>query len=94
MIRAALALALIASAAEARVVIPCGDRSVIVEALEVEHGETRRFWAMSGQRVVETFASDAGTWTILLTDPTGKACIVGVGDAFEAVEPQTRGAPS
>src|SRR5690606_41629380 len=36
------------------------------------------------QAVMEVFASEQGTWTILTTDTNGTSCIVAAGDGWDA----------
>ena len=66
----------------------CGERSQIVERLQQKYGETRRSVGLAANSgVVETFAStDTGSWTIVITLPNGRTCLVAAGEAFEAVE--------
>ncbi|MCY4181073.1 MAG: hypothetical protein OXC60_03665 [Litoreibacter sp.] len=62
----------------------CGERAVIVNQLENKHGEFRRSAGLQDNMVlVEVFASDAGTWTILFTKPTGLSCFMAVGRSWE-----------
>lgn len=63
----------------------CGERAQIIRQLEERYGETRRSVALAPNRgVVEVYASaETGTWTILLTLPTGITCLVAAGEAFE-----------
>lgn len=62
----------------------CGDYAKMVEALGRVYGETRRFQgpSSSGQYMVEIFAKDGGTWTALIVNPNGFACITAAGDAW------------
>lgn len=78
---ATLALAGAAQAAE------CGPRDQIVERLAQKYGETRRSIGLdAGNQVVEMFAADAtGTWTITVTKPNGRTCLIASGQAFEAM---------
>ncbi|MEM6409019.1 MAG: hypothetical protein AAF700_11455 [Pseudomonadota bacterium] len=62
----------------------CGQRAEIVDQLENKHGEFRRSAGLQDNMVlVEVFASDAGTWTILFTKPTGISCFMAVGRSWE-----------
>ncbi|MEQ6250110.1 hypothetical protein ABMC89_14545 [Sulfitobacter sp. HNIBRBA3233] len=65
----------------------CGPRDLVVERLASGYGETRQSIGLgSGNRMVEVFASDAtGSWTILVTLPTGLSCLVASGQSFETV---------
>jgi hypothetical protein len=67
----------------------CGERDIIVSQLETKHGEFRRSVGLQDNSiVVEVFASDHGTWTILFTKPTGISCFMAVGKAWENDEPR------
>lgn len=68
----------------------CGDRERIVGQLAKKYGETPQSIGLGrNQGVVETFASDkTGTWTIILTTPEGRSCLLAAGEGFEALEPK------
>lgn len=78
-----LALTLLTAPAHARQ--KCGARGEIVQRLGNQYGETRRGLGLGGgDRVVEVFASDAtGTWTITVTLPDGRMCLVASGQSWE-----------
>ena len=82
---AAALLAAEAAAAPAR----CGARESIVRQLEQRYGETQRAFGIAGeQRLIEVFASEGGSWTILLTGPGGRSCLMAAGRDYQAVEPR------
>lgn len=66
----------------------CADRMLVLERLSDDYGETRQSLGLGANNgVVEVFASDeTGTWTITVTMPNGKTCLLASGDAFEAVD--------
>lgn len=77
------AMGLSATAASAQQQI-CGERKLIVQQLANKHGEFRRSVGLQENSViVEVFASDRGTWTILFTKPTGISCFMAVGKSWE-----------
>lgn len=64
----------------------CAARADIVRELVERYGETRRSLGIArGRGVFELFAnSRSGSWTIIVTDARGTACLVAAGDAFRA----------
>lgn len=80
---AALALA-IASPATAQT-LRCGDRTRLLELLEIRLGETRRGTGIAGgNAVMELFASSVtGSWTITVTLPGGQMCLLASGHGFD-----------
>ncbi len=64
----------------------CGDRDAIVERLGNKYGEQPAGMGLShANSMVEVFASEeTGTWTILITMPSGQACLVAAGEFWEA----------
>ncbi len=95
MTRLAVILALLASTASAQ--IPCGERDVIVAQLGSKYGETRRSYGTTVLNgvvlLIETWASESGSWTILRTRPDGVTCLLGAGQGYEAVVEPDKGAP-
>lgn len=63
----------------------CGPRDDLVTRLSVKFGETRRGIGLGrGDKVVEIFASEAsGSWTIAVTTPDGRMCLVASGQSWE-----------
>lgn len=65
----------------------CGARERIIEQLASRYHETRRAIGIaSNNSVLEVFASeDSGSFTILVTLPDGRSCLVASGENFEAL---------
>ena len=63
----------------------CGNYGEVVNRLADGYGETRRSRGLaSPTQAVEMFANDdTGTWTLLTSTPTGRACVVGSGRFYE-----------
>lgn len=63
----------------------CAERARVLEKLETQFGETRTSIGLStNNRVMEMFASsETGSWTITVTTPNGKTCLLASGRAFE-----------
>lgn len=64
----------------------CGDRSKIVANLAEKYGETHIGGGLqSGTQMIEIWSSaETGSFTILLTRPTGKSCIVSSGQHWDS----------
>ena len=80
----AAALMLFAAPAQAQGT-NCGPRDTVIARLSSGYGETRRGIGLGGtDRVVEVFASpETGTWTVTVTLPDGRTCLVASGQAWE-----------
>ena len=63
----------------------CGARAKVVERLASQFGETRRGIGLGTRnRVVEIFASpETGSWTITVTLPEGRTCLIATGQDWE-----------
>ena len=83
---AALVSAVCANAATAAQ--QCAKHQFVVERLQTKYGESRQSIGLAANNgVVEVFASEeTRTWTILVTQPNGVACLIASGQAFEALE--------
>lgn len=79
------ALTLATLPAHAQTPNSCGPRDALVERLSGKFGETRRGIGLGNQNtIVEVFASDdTGSWTVTVTLPDGRMCLVASGQAWE-----------
>lgn len=65
----------------------CGERVDIIDTLKKRYQEVPVSMGLAGNGgVVEIFASTKGSWTILVTRPTGVACVVSAGEAWESLK--------
>ena len=68
---------------------PCGPRKALTKKLEQAYGETRQGVGLTGgQALFEVWASETGTWTLLLTRPDGRSCVMAVGENWQDVAEQ------
>lgn len=65
----------------------CGPRALVLAQLANRFGETRRSMGIAANnRVMEIFASETSqSWTITMTTPQGRMCLVASGQGFEAM---------
>lgn len=65
----------------------CDSREAVTTLLADRYNETRRAIGIAGQAaVMELFASDAtGTWSITMTLPDGRMCLMASGANYETV---------
>ena len=62
----------------------CGDRTEIVSRLESGYEEQAAAIGLSGTGgVVERYRSEKGSWTLLITRPTGVSCLLAAGESWE-----------
>lgn len=63
----------------------CAARETIVAQLNEKYGETQRAIGLTSDNLMmEVYASEAnGTWTITVTDPSGRTCFLSAGTAYE-----------
>ena len=82
----------VAQCSRAQALGMCGSRADFIKALSDKYQETGKALGIAGQvNLVEIFASKAGTWTILVTTPQGKSCIIAAGSSWEDLPRQTTG---
>lgn len=64
----------------------CAPRDTIVTSLTMQYGEKAVGSGFQGDRqIIEVFASDTrGSWTIIITQTNGIACVVGAGTEWSA----------
>lgn len=86
MIRLAILAALAATPAAAQ---QCGPRDGVVAMLASRFGEARVSAGLSAQgHLIETFASaETGSWTITVTHPDMRMCLLASGQSFEMAAP-------
>lgn len=62
----------------------CGPHEAVVAHLAERFSETRQAIALAANnQVMELYAAESGSWTLLVTRPGGPACIVAAGQNFE-----------
>ena len=62
----------------------CGAHDAVTQALTSKYQETRRIMGVVNARMVmEIFMSPKGTWTILITNTSGTACITAAGEDWQ-----------
>jgi cation diffusion facilitator CzcD-associated flavoprotein CzcO len=71
----------------------CGERERIVHILADRYGETVRSRGLaSATQVIEVYASEeTGSWTITVTTPDGRTCLLASGQAYQAHLPTALG---
>jgi len=80
---AALAL-LVSAPAMAQQQMACGDRSDLLGHLKEKFKESAAGVGMTGTgTVIELMTSESGSWSLILTFPTGRSCLMATGDGWE-----------
>ena len=64
----------------------CGERQPMVDQLAKTYDEHQHAIGVMGKSgLVEFFVSKAGTWTVLVSSPAGRTCIVAAGHSWKDV---------
>lgn len=62
----------------------CGPRSRMLVELSQDHGERPvADGLIANGAVLEVFVAPSGSWTLLITEPSGRSCIWAYGDYWE-----------
>jgi hypothetical protein len=78
------AVSLLGVAGPVQAAVPCGTHDVMAEALSTKFKEVRRVTGvLNAKAVMEIFMSPQGTWTVLVTNTNGIACIVAAGQDWQ-----------
>lgn len=89
------ALGTVAAPAQAESRAVCKDRGELIKVLAKKFGETQRSYGLQNdRRVLELYASPDGSWTALLTLPSGRSCVVAAGEAWTTLPPIPVGEPA
>ncbi|WP_224407930.1 hypothetical protein [Afifella sp. IM 167] len=88
---ASLAFCGSAEAASTRLSVPqCAEHGKMVEILAQEYKELpKALGIVRGERIMQLFVSERGTWTIVVTKTSGSTCIVAAGQDWEEVPVDT-----
>ena len=86
LVAALAAISFVSIADNAEAALPCGSHDKIVNVLADKYKEARRVMGVvNASAVMEIFMSPQGTWTILITDTSGKTCITASGEEWQDV---------
>jgi hypothetical protein len=89
------AVSLFGSAGVASAATACGSRDVLAKSLTTKFKEARRaMGVVNAKAVMEIFMSPQGTWTVLVTDTTGIACVIATGHDWQEVPIEMTGLDS
>ncbi len=64
----------------------CGNHTDILKKLEESHSERPRAIAISADgKLLEVVVSSTGSWSILLTRPNRRTCVVATGEGWDSL---------
>lgn len=70
----------------------CADRASLVSSLSNNYAEHPTSMGLAANGAIfEIFASDKGSWTILVTRPDGVSCLMATGEGWENVPQLAQG---
>jgi hypothetical protein len=89
------AASLFSSVGVASPAAPCGSHDALIKSLTIRFKEARRIMGVvNAKSVMEIFMSPQGTWTVLVTDTTGTACVIATGQDWQEVPIEMTGLDS
>lgn len=93
LIRAAVVAAFFVSASTAQSQSQCGPREILLRQLAEKYGEAPiALGVMHNGRLLEVIADRHGrTWSIVITSPQGRSCLVAAGEGWRPIEPDPEG---
>lgn len=89
LLAAAVGLSMLSLVTPAAAQAVCGTRTDFIEHLAQRHKEapTAMGLASNGKLVEILTNSETHTWTIIVTNPDGSACVIAAGEAWESQTP-------
>lgn len=70
----------------------CAPHEEVVSLLSERYQENQKAMGVVGDsRIIELFVSADGSWTLVMTQPTGRACIIAAGQNWEEMPLQVAG---
>ncbi len=88
----ALAAAFFTLPSQARADMTCGKRTEVIGALDKGYAEKPVSMGLaSNGDMIEVFASQTGSWTMIMTKPGGKTCLVASGEHWQDIPKRNTG---
>jgi hypothetical protein len=86
-----LVAATLAGATSAEAQSVCGNRAKFIATLAQKYEEMPAAFGIAGEKnLVELFVSKSGSWTMLMSHPTGMTCIIATGQSWEQFPPSVK----
>ncbi|HXV28747.1 MAG TPA: hypothetical protein VD840_00290 [Sinorhizobium sp.] len=82
----AVAMAAYPIPADSQLVTKCADRTRVIEFLAQQYSEkAAAVGLINPQTVMEVYAADNGSWTLIVTDVSGRSCVILAGTSWEGM---------
>lgn len=92
MVLALLTLTAFAAPAMAQQQMACAERNALVGELKEKYNEASQGVGMTGNgAVMELMTSEGGSWSLVVTMPNGKSCLIATGSGWEQVPVKVAG---
>lgn len=70
----------------------CGDRDAVLRTLDGKYAEKPASVGLANNgTVVEVLTSEDGTWTIVMTAPNGRSCLLAAGEYWQTLPAKMAG---
>ncbi len=81
----AAALLLLAQPANAQQVCAPHEKAALHIEKKFDEQVVGRGLTPNGKAMVELFVSESGSWTVLVSDPSGRSCVVAIGESWQHI---------
>lgn len=84
----AAAVAVFPETAGAQGVVNCAERAQVIDFLARQYAEKQTAVGLINQQaIMELYAADSGSWTLIITDVSGRSCVILAGKSWEIMIP-------
>ncbi|HEX8046827.1 hypothetical protein [Rhizobium sp.] len=77
---------LLPNVAAAQATVACAERAEIVAFLDGHYSEKpSAIGQLDSKTIVEIFAAQSGSWTMMITDVSGRSCVILTGQNWDSI---------
>ena len=66
----------------------CGPTDHLANHLKTKYKETVRVMGTGNGRIMQLYAAESGTWSVVIVTPNGRSCLVLSGEGYADIPPE------